>query len=152
MDRADDGQLARVLREQPRHLQRAGTLRAHAQRERGEAASQQPAIEWRERRTRHALPLAQPLEHRSGLAHRHDAGEHVAVTAEVLGGAVHHDVDAEVEWPLAHRRRKGVVADDERPGVVAEGRELLQVRDVEERVRRCLEPQQTRAAASPSTG
>ncbi len=50
----------------------------------------------------------------------HEAADHVAVAAEVLGGGVHDEVGAEREGLLERRGREGVVDHDER--VRARGR------------------------------
>ena len=77
-------------------------------------------------------------------SHDH-AAQHIAVTAEVFRAAVDHEVDAEAEGALADRRGEGVVADDQRSGVVPDGGGGLEVRDVEQRIRGSLDPQEARS-------
>ena len=40
---------------------------------------------------------------------RHHPGHDVVVAPEVFGGAMHDQVDAEIEWVLVVRRGKGAV-------------------------------------------
>src|SRR4029077_3700705 len=93
--------------------------------------------------------FVQPLEEHARLTYRDYATQHIAMPAKVLGGAVHDDIDPVCERPLTHGRGKGVIAYDERAAVVSEGSELLQVDDVQERIGRCLDPQEPRAAGAP---
>ena len=84
-----------------------------------------------------------------------DAEDRVRVPAEVLGRRVEHDVGAELERPLEGGRREGVVDDDQRRRLarlrraVADGRgRRRDVGDLEQRVRRRLEPDEARRARS----
>ena len=72
------------------------------------------------------------------------------MAGEVLRRRVEDDVRAEVQRPLEDRRRERVVDDDERPRAVPEPlaratpRGALDVDDLEQRVRRRLEPDEPR--------
>ena len=74
------------------------------------------------------------------VAHDERAADDVGVPAAVLRGRVHDDVGAERQRLLEVRRREGVVDDEQRAGVVRDGRERLDVADVEQRVGRRLDP------------
>ena len=75
-----------------------------------------------------------------------EPADDVGVAAEVLRRRVEDDVGPELERPLEVRRGEGVVDDDEHArasGRAAEAR--LDVDDVQQRVRRGLEPDDARA-------
>ena len=74
------------------------------------------------------------------VVRRGEAADHVRVAAEVLRRRVDDDVGAELERELEVRRGEGVVDDDEGAGGVRGVGRLADVDDVEERVRRRLEP------------
>ena len=79
--------------------------------------------------------LAQLLDgRRVRRACRDHAGRQVAVSGEVLGRAVDHDVRAEIQGPLEERRAEGVVHDQGRPGGARYLRNARYVRDAQERV------------------
>ena len=81
-----------------------------------------------------------PLRHQG-------AEEQVGVAADELRGAVEDDVGAELERPLAQRRRERVVDDDERAARVGDLGGGADVGDTEQGVRRRLQPQQRRPVA-----
>src|SRR5204863_215968 len=76
------------------------------------------------------------------LADDRGAADGVRVAADVLGRAVNDGVGAELERPLVDRRRERVVHDYERVALV--GDDLLDIDEVERRVRRRLDPDQLR--------
>ncbi len=79
----------------------------------------------------------------SALSFRDDrATDHVAVAVEVLRGRVEHEIRAELQRLLPGRREERVVDHDERARGLAECRDLLDIRDAQERVARRLDPQQ----------
>ena len=87
---------------------RVGLLALEAQAERRQRAMRQPRLERPRDRARGDPPLAQ----RRGalvVGHRDGAQDEVAVAAEVLGGAHHRVVRAELERALAQRPRERVV-------------------------------------------
>ena len=74
------------------------------------------------------------------LARHHRAAHHIAVTIEVLGRGVDHQIRSERQRLLPGRREKRVVDHDERTAGVPEGRDRGDVGDSQERVARCLDP------------
>jgi hypothetical protein len=72
----------------------------------------------------------------------HRPGDQIAVTVEVLGGAVHHQVDTDLARPEVDRRGKGAV--DHRHQVVrlGKGRCRLQITNLHQRVGDRLEEHQ----------
>src|SRR6187399_1706923 len=72
-----------------------------------EPASDQEGRMWIEHTAEYAAGLAQ--ERDEVLGARHDAAEHVIVTAQVFGGAVHDEIDAEAQRPTVDRRGKSGV-------------------------------------------
>ena len=76
------------------------------------------------------------------VVHGREAADHVRVAAEVLGRRVDDDVGAELERALEVRRRERVVDDDERADGMRGLGDRADVDDVEQRVRRRLEPDQ----------
>ena len=118
----------------------------HAQLQRLQAAQRQPAIERRRHRANRVLKKLDRLEDR-GIARQRGALDQIRMPGEVLGHAVDDDVGAERERLLAHRRRKGVVDDDERALLVGDGGNRLDVRHDQARIGRRLEPDQPRSIA-----
>ena len=82
-----------------------------------------------------------------GVAGDEGAHQQVGVAAERLGHAVQDEVGAEVERRLEDRRGEGVVDEDQGAGRVRRRDAGRQVGDLEQRVRRGLQPQQVRARA-----
>ena len=110
-------------------------LRAHADRQRREPAVQEVGGERVQDR---AGDRARAPQRGGDLrVARDDAADHVAVAAEVLGGAVQRDRGAEVERMLQHGRRERVV--DEHGHVARRGDDRADVDELERRVRRRLE-------------
>ena len=68
---------------------------------------------------------------------------------DVLGGGVRHHVDAAIERVLQDGRGEGAVADGDRigPGCAHDRGDRREVRDLHERVRRRLDPDQARVRA-----
>ena len=69
------------------------------------------------------------------------------MATEVLRRRVQHEVHAELEWLLQIRAREGVVRDRERARAMRDLRERGDVENLEERVRRRLDPHELRLAA-----
>src|SRR4029077_18682687 len=116
------------------YLERALALRAHPDPKRGQAAPEQPAVEGSKSGAADALPALQALENRGVLTDNNDATQHIAVAAEVLGAAVHNDVDAEVEGVLTHWRRESVVTDNPCAALAPHLAHSRQVGDAQERI------------------
>jgi len=62
---------------------------------------------------RYAASCATAQGARASFANHKRATEYIAVAAEILGAAMHDDIDAEVEWCLAYRCCEGVVTCDQ---------------------------------------
>lgn len=104
--------LARLLGGEPLHQALGvGALPAHAQLEGADAADAEPALEAAHDGAEEEALGAQARHPLGGAAGRdgEHAAEHVAVAAEVLGAAVHDDVDAEGEGVEQRRRGEGGV-------------------------------------------
>src|SRR5690606_34512644 len=87
-----------------------------------------------------------------GAARDHRAADEVAVAAEVLCGAVHDKIGAELEGLLQVGRGEGVVHGDQAAGAVALGGDGRDVGQVEQRVCGRLEPDELRAGHSGEGG
>ena len=72
----------------------------------------------------------------------HHKGAHhgVGVAGHVLGERVHHDVGAQIERRLQVGRTERVIDGQQRPGLLGHGGGGPDVDDVEQRVSRCLNP------------
>ena len=116
-----------------------GHMLAHAHAQRADAPNQQPAIEGARYGTEVVLPVGDARA-QLGRARDDGAADQVAVAAQVLGGAVDHQVDAPVDRLLAVGRGEGVVDDGQRACRAADVGERAQVHDVEQRVGRRLDP------------
>jgi hypothetical protein len=104
-----------------------------AQAERLEALDQHPGVERAHRRAGVADNGLQSVD--DELARAQDrAAQRAALAVDVLGCRVHHDVGAELERPLQHRRGEGVVEHDLGAGLVREIAHRLDVDDVEHRI------------------
>src|SRR6266436_2809831 len=118
---------ARVAGEELGHRLRVRVLALHAQREGLEPAHEQVGREGIEHRAGDAL---QPPDRADQLGRsEHRAGEQVVVAAQVLGGGVHHHVDAPLERALVVRRREGGVDDGLHAMAPADSGESLEVED-----------------------
>ena len=73
------------------------------------------------------------------------AADHVRVAAQVLGGAVVHDVGAQLQRPLAVRAGEGVVDGDDDVARVGQARDGRDIDELEQRIGRALEPDEARA-------
>ena len=78
----------------------------------------------------------------SRLREHQCASLHVAVTAEVLGARVQHDVGAELQGPLQDRRPEGSVHDELRARAMSDLGDGGDVDDVHQRIGRSLHPDQ----------
>src|SRR5215218_2716836 len=74
-----------------------------------------------------------------------DPAQRVRVTAEVLGGAVEHEVRPQGERALVYRGSEGAVHHDDRPGLTPGFGEATNVDELERRVRRRLQVQEIAA-------
>ena len=85
----------RVRLQPPRDLERRRLMRPHADRQRAQAADQQPGIERRRACRRDRDRLRARMRPISSLRAGDDAGHHVAVAAEIFRGRMDDEVDAE---------------------------------------------------------
>nr|BFE74970.1 hypothetical protein GCM10020092_082710 [Actinoplanes digitatis] len=102
----------RVRLQRPRERQAVAVVLAYPQRKRADTPQQQPRVDRAEHRAGDDGGVPDPVEHLGGSGE--DAGRQVAVSAEVLGGAVPHQIGTERQRPAVHRRREGVVRDGQR--------------------------------------
>ena len=129
----------RMPREPLREPQRRRRLGQHAEFERLQA----PRAEIRLQRPHHrAGGVLQPVQPRAefGVADDERSAEQVAVTADRLGGRVHHDVGAEFERPREGGRRQRGIAGEQRSAVVRDPAAGLDVGDREQGIPRRLHP------------
>ncbi len=114
-------------------------VRAHARRERAQAAQRQEAVERRAGEAEAVRPPGETLD--DGRVFRDDrAADDVAVAVDVLRRRMHDDVGAERERPLQHRRQERVVDDAARADRVRGLRDVADVGDAQQRVRWRLDP------------
>ena len=76
---------------------------------------------------------------------RQHARAHIAVTAEILADAMHHEVGAVRERPYEDGRGKRRVDHEDRPGRMRRTRQRRQVGDVHERVGQRLDVEDLRS-------
>ena len=114
-------------------------VRAHAYRKRLHPAQHEPRVERAGHGAERLLQEVEALGERVVVG-GDEAADHVAVAAEVLGRRVDDEVGAEVERLLQVRRRERVVDDEQRADGVRRVGGLANVDDVQERVRRRLDP------------
>ena len=125
--------------EKARQRMSALTMLAHAHSERLDSPQHEPAVHRARDGSQGLLEEQKPLCDRR-IVRRGETADDVRVSTEVLGRRVHHDVRAELQRPLQIGRRKGVVDDEERAGRMRCVRRLLDVDDVQQRIRRRLDP------------
>src|SRR2546423_15455661 len=104
-------------------------VRAHAPWECADSAQQEPAVERRGYGAANLLEQSEPFHELVFHARDDGATEQVAVSAEILGGGVHHEIRPEPERKLEHRCRPRVVHDAARANCVRELGETLDVHD-----------------------
>ena len=112
---------------------------AHADGERLDPAQHEPRVERAGHRAERLLQEVEALGERV-VVRRDEAADGVAVAAEVLRRRVDDGVGAEVERLLQVRRRERVVDDEQRADRVRRVCGLADVDDVQQRVRRRLDP------------
>ena len=95
--------------EKLRERQRVRAVRAHAKRQRPNAAHREPTLERRGHRAAAHLHRGDALKQVAVLAEDQRAAQHVAVSAEVFRGGVHRDVGADLEGTLQNRGAPRVV-------------------------------------------
>ena len=130
---------ARVLLEEGDDGARVLAVLPHPDGERLQAAEHEPRVERARHGAERLLQEAEALGDR-GVVRAGEAADDVGVPAEVLRRRVHDDVGAELERLLEVRRREGVVDDEQRAGGVRGIGRGPDVDDVEQRVRRRLDP------------
>src|SRR5260370_31164204 len=89
-------------------------MRAHAVRQRSNAAQGEPAVEWRGYGAAEVLALARALEQVVVVFGDQRAADHVAVAADVFGGGLGHPVDTLLERALQDGPRDGAGTDADR--------------------------------------
>ncbi len=72
-----------------------------------QAARQQPGLEWMRDHAKDDERLPQRFD--TITIADHQSGRHVAVSAEILGGAMHDEVDTVLKGPLINRRGERVI-------------------------------------------
>ncbi len=115
------------------------------------AAQGEVRVEGTHDRADRVLQVADAFGQFGGADHE-GAADHVGVTTEVLGDRVEDDVRTEFERPLERGRREGVV--DHGEGAVSGGdlRDRGDVRDLQGRVGRSLEPDHRGSGVGPEFG
>ena len=134
---------ARVPGEELDHASGVLAVTVHAKGERLETAENEPRVERPWHGTERLLEEAQPLGDRR-VVRRGKPAHDVRVAAEVLGRRVEDDVRSEVERGLEIGRRERVVDDEQCPRGPRCGGDGREVHDVEQRVRRGLDPHEPR--------
>ena len=112
----------------------------HAQRQRLHAAKREETgkrIHYRADRVLHVFQLLRDV---GAIPDDDGTADHVGVAVYVLGHRMQHDVDAELERALHVRRRKGVVHYRKDAARLADFRDLFQIGDLEQRIRRRFHP------------
>jgi hypothetical protein len=124
----------RMRPDRPREGQAVAVVLADPQRQGPDAPQQQPGVDRAEDGPGddRGVPDARQEVGRSG----EDPGGQVAVAAEVLRGAVPHQIGPEGQRPAVHRCGEGVVGDGQRAGLVGQCGNGAQVGDVEQGVAR----------------
>ena len=122
----------RVLLEKARHGERVPIVLADAQIQGLEPLEQHPGIERAERRAGVLEVRLQDLRAERRIA-QDRAAQTAALTVDVLGRRVHHQIGAQLERPLQDRAREHVVDDHLSAGLV---RQLGDRRDVDQGERR----------------
>ena len=112
---------------------RAGAVLTHAHRERLNAAQREVRIERSHDTANGILHKAQLLSKRF-IADNQRAANRVAVAAEILGGGMHHHIDAQFERPLQQWSCKGVIANRDGSACLANLRNGCQVHEFQSRV------------------
>src|SRR5579859_6273127 len=79
----------------------------HAQRERSQATKHQPCVEWTQRRPQDNVSVPNRCD--LLLTAHHSPGNEIGVSAEVLGGTVNRNVNAQVKGTLIEGGREGIV-------------------------------------------
>ena len=132
-----------MLREERGHGAGVVAVALHADGQRLHAAEDEPAVE----RSRHRAEglLQEPEALGDGrIVGRGEPADHVGMPAEVLRGRVDDDVGAQLVGALEKRGRERRVDDDHRADRVRGLGGLLDVDQVQERVRRRLQPDDAR--------
>ena len=124
--------------QEPGHPHRPLGVGLHAQDQGLHPAQEQEGVEGALGPAQVAEPLGPDLADELGRPH-HRAAQDVAVAGEVLGGRVHHQVDAEFERAGERRGGEGVVGDGEDAPLPGEAGDLGEVVDAEGGVRRGLD-------------
>ncbi|MNU92512.1 hypothetical protein D3C71_824310 [compost metagenome] len=123
---------------------RVGAVRLHAQRQGLQATQRQEAVE-RALHATHRVLQEGHLLGQFGVVTDHDhATDHVRVAIEVLGGRVQHQVRAQLQRTLQHRRGEGVVDHHDQAMALGDGGDRGDVDDLQHRVGGGLDPHHLR--------
>ena len=131
--------LVQHAREQARRL----PVLAHPHLQGAQAAQGQEAVEGRAGSADTVGPPGQLLGELRGGGHE-GAAHHVTVAIDVLGGGMHHDVGTERDGLLQCRREKRVVDRVQGAAFPGKRRDLCDIDDSEQRIRRRLGEDQPR--------
>src|SRR5690349_14615609 len=114
-------------------------LQANVQRP--QPAKREEAVE---RRTRHAKAVGPPHEllMQRLVARDDSATNDIAVTVEVLRRRMQNEVRTELQRLLPSRRQESVVDEHNGPSRMTQCRDLLDIRNTQQRIARRLDPQQ----------
>lgn len=121
-----------------RHSLRVALLTLHAQRQRLDATAHVVAFG----RGEHAAePVLREVDAIADLIvqHHHKAGVHLGMACQVFGGRMDDDIRAQIERLLQVRRDERVVDDGQRAVSVRDGRDAVDVVDLQQRVGQRLE-------------
>ena len=132
-----------VLLEEGRDGAGVLAMLAHAHGERLDSAQDEPGVERPGNRAERLLQEEETFCDRR-VVRRGEAADHVGVSAEVLRRRVHDDVRAEGERRLQVRSGEGVVDDEDRADRVRSIGGRTDVDDVQQRIRRRLDPDHAR--------
>ena len=133
----------RVRRERRRDPAGVFGVPLHAQFERLQSAQGEPAIQWGGHGADRVLQELDRLEY-GGVAREHGALDQVGMAGQVFGHAVHHQVGAQGERLLEHRRGEGVVDHHQGALRMRQFRDRPDVRHQQARIGRRLQPHQPR--------
>ena len=135
-----DGGDLRMPGEHPCDLPSVRVVLLHPQRERLGTPQEEPGIERRQNRTRGVLEVFEAGQV-LGVARHQDPADAIAMSVQVLGGGVHHDVGPQLEGPLEIGGHEGVVHHHHGACGASGRRESLEIRDPQQRVRGRFEEQ-----------
>ena len=114
----------------------------HPQRQGLEAAQRQERIERPLDAAHGILQIGQPLAQLLVRADNRDTAHHVGMPVEILGGRVHHQVEAVFERVLHVGTGEGVVGRGQKPAPPRDHGDTFEIDQLEQRIGRRLDPDQ----------